>query len=222
MRTPLFQAVIVTTAVLFVLSGCVKKQNQTPSTKTPTGVGTTPKTRVERPTQPSAPDVAPEATAPVESAAAAATDAKAGNPTVTQAPEKSMYLGQVLFAWNTGKRGDAVNQFLQLNWQDPAVFQGVPVLAMSEQQFAALPQAQRDAVSQQAQQISQTARDLARAVIATTDTFVASGNAVGAKSRLEAVQQFGQALAAPERLQVIQLVGKAISQLAQEKLSGIK
>ena len=222
MRTPLFQAMTLTTITLFVLSGCVRKQNQTPPTKpktaAPTGVKTTPKAPSQNPAQPSVPAASPEAV----SAPAAGDDAKASNPTVTRAPEKVIYLGQVLAAWSSGKRGEAVNQFLQLNWQDPAIFQGVLALAISEQQFAALSQAQREPISQQAQQFSQTARDLARAVIATTDTFLASGNTVGAKSRLEAVQQFGQALAAPERLQIIQLVGKAISQLAQEKLSGIK
>ena len=217
MRTTLLYVVIITIAALSVLSGCVKRQNQTPPTKAPTDVKTTTQTPSPRPTQPSEPAAIPETSGP-----AAATDAKAGNPTVTPAPGKPMYLGQVLVAWNTGKRGEAVNQFLQLNWQDPAVFQGVPVFTMSEQQLAALPQAQRDAVSQQAQQLSQAARDLARAVVATTDTFLASGNVVGARSRLEAVQQFGQALAAPERLQIIQLVGKAIGQLTQEKLAGIK
>ena len=70
--------------------------------------------------------------------------------------------------------------------------------------------------------MSQTLRDMARAVVASADSFIASGNAVGARARLEAVQQFGQALAAPERLQIIQLVGKAVVQLAQDKLSGVK
>lgn len=225
MRTPIFRAVMIPTVILFVLSGCAKKVDQTPPTKTTTAAPTDARPAAKAPSQssttPSAP-AAGQATVPTLGAPAPTADARASNPTITQAPEKTMYLGQVLAAWNTGKRGDAVNQFLQLNWQNPAVFQGVPVLAMSEQQFAALPQAQRDAVGQQAQQLCRTARDLARAVIDTTDTFVASGNAPGAKSRLEAVRQFGQALGAPERLQIVQLVGKAITQLAQEKLSGIK
>jgi len=205
-----------TTVILFVLSGCVKKEDQAPPTKDTTAAPTGVKTATKAPSQNPAPPSDPEVAAP------AAADATASNPTVTQTPQKSTHLGQVLALWYSGKRGEAVNQFLQIDWQDPAAFQGVPVFTMSEQQFASYAQAQRDAVSQQAQQLSQAARDLARAVIATTDTFVASGNTLGAKSRLEAVQQFGQALSAPERLQIIQLVGKAITQLAQEKLSGIK
>ena len=96
------------------------------------------------------------------------------------------------------------------------------MLTMSEQQFAALSQEQRDQMSRLAEQLSQTLRDMARAVVASANSFIASGNAVGAKARLDAVQQFGQALAAPERLQIVQLVGKATIQLAQEKMSSIK
>lgn len=220
MRTRAFSAMIVTAIVLSSLAGCAKKENQSPTKvekAAPTSVKKTAKAPSQTPPPTSVPAGKSEA---VDSAATI--DAKASNPTVAQAPEKPMYLGQVLATWNMGKRGEALNQFLQLNWQDPAVLQGIPVLVMSEQQFAALSQAQRDPITQQAQQFSQTARDMARAVIASTDTFVASGNAIGAKARLDAVQQFGQALAAPERLQIIQLVGKAISQLAQEKLSGAK
>jgi len=204
--------------VVLPLTSCAKK-NQAPTgvkTPAPTGAKKT-KPPSKAPAGASVPAAKSETGIP-----AATTESKAGAPAVTQAPEKPMYLGQVLAAWNMGKKGEAVNQFLQLNWQDPSVYQGVPVLAMSEQQFAALPQEQRDMMNQQVQQMSQTLRDMARAVVASADSFIASGNAVGARARLEAVQQFGQALAAPERLQIIQLVGKAVVQLAQDKLSGVK
>jgi hypothetical protein len=128
----------------------------------------------------------------------------------------------VLYSWNSGKKGDAVNQFLQLNWQDPNVFMGVPAMIMSEKDVASLTEEQRNSVSKQVQQFSQAVRDLAQAVIASTDSFIASGNAVGAKSRIDAVQQFGQALTAPERLEVVQSAGKAIADLAQQKSSAVK
>jgi len=220
MRTRVFSAMTITAIVLFSLAGCAKKENQSPTKvekAAPSSEKKTTKAPSKTPPQMSVPAGQSEA-----GDSTATIDSKAGSPTVAQAPEKPMYLGQVLATWNMGKRGEALNQFLQLNWQDPAVLQGIPILAMSEQQFAALSQAQRDPITQQAQQFSQTARDMARAVIASTDTFVASGNTVGAKARFDAVQQFGQALAAPERLQIIQLVGKAITSLAQEKLSGVK
>jgi hypothetical protein len=220
MRTRVLSAIIILLAIVVLpLTGCAKKENQAPAkgkTATPTSAKAT-KTPAKAPAPMNVPAAKSEA-----ATSAVRPESKASAPTVTQAPEKPMYLGQVLVTWNTGKKGEAVNQFLQLNWQDPSVFQGIPVLAMSEQQFAALPEEQRDQISQQVQQLSQTFRDMGQAVISSTDSFIASGNAIGAKARLDAVQQFAQALAAPEHLQIIQLVGKAISQLAQEKLSGVK
>jgi len=205
--------------VMLPLTGCGKKENQGPvkgKPAAPTGAKTT-KTPAKAPPRASAPAAGSKAAVPADKP-----EPKASAPAVTQAPAKPMYLGQVLVAWNTGKRGEAVNQFLQLNWQDPAVFQGIPVLSTTEQQLAALPQDQRDQISQQVQQLSQTLREMSNAVISSTDSFIASNNPAGARARLEAAQQFGQALAAPERLQIIQLVGKAVTSLAQEKLATVK
>jgi len=205
--------------ILLAMTGCSQKEDNAPkevkSTAAPKSKTT--KAPSKAPSQASTPAAKPESSPPAASA-----ELKAGEPALTEAPEKPVYLGEVLAAWNTGKKGEAVNKFLQLNWQEPSVLQGIPGLAMSEQEFASLPQAQRDQMSQRVQALAQNLRDIARAVVASTDNFIASGNSVGARARLDAVQQFGQVLAAPEHLQVIQLVGKAISGLAQEKLSTVK
>ncbi len=200
MRTA--SAMIVAAMVLLPLASCAKK-DQAP-TKTPT----------KAPAPTGVPTTKSQAGAPT-----AQSPSQTGNSTVTtpgsQIPE---YFGEVLFSWNSGRKDDAVKQFLQMHWQDASVFQGIPTLMMSEEQFVALPQAQRDPISQQAQQLSATLRDMARAVISSGDAAAASGDAAGAKARFESVQQFGQALAAPEHLLIIQLVGKAVVKLAQEKL----
>jgi len=218
MRIRILVAIIVTAVVVVPLTGCGKKENPAPvkdKTAAPTSKAAKMPARAPAPVR--APAAKPEAAIP-----AAEPESTAGAPVVTQAPAKPMYLGQVIAAWNMGKKSDAVNQFLQLDWKDPSVFQGVPSLTMSEAMFASLPAAQRDQMSQVVQQLCQTLRDLAKAVVASTDRLIASGNTEGTRARLEAVQQFGQALDGPERLQVIQLVGQVITKLAQEKLSGIK
>jgi hypothetical protein len=221
MRTRILSALIVMAVVMLPLTGCAKRENQAPvkgKTTTSTNAKTT-KAPAKAPAPVSPPAAKSEPAAP---ATAGKSEPNASAPTVAEAPAKPVFLGQVLVAWNMGKRGEAINDFLQLNWQDPAVLQGIPVLSMTEQQFAALSQAQRDQMNQQVQQLSQTFRDIGKAVVASADSFIASKNRAGARARLEAAQQFGQALAAPERLAIIQLVGKAIMSLAQEKLSNIQ
>jgi len=212
----IFSAMVITAMVLLPLTGCTKKQNQAPAavkTTAPSGsktANTSPKT----PAPVSVPAAKSEAAIPT-----AQSQSHASDPAVTETTSQTaVYFGEVLAAWLGGNKGEAVKQFLQMRWQDPSVFAGIPVLFMSEQQFATLPQAQRDPVSQQAQQLSATIRDIARAVISSGEAAAASGDAAGAKAKFEAVQQFGQALAAPERLLIIQLVGKAVVKLAQEKL----
>jgi hypothetical protein len=93
---------------------------------------------------------------------------------------------------------------------------------LSEQQFAALSQEQRDAISPQTEALSKAIRDLAREVVAAGEKLAAAGATDGAKAYFKAVQQFGQALAAPERMLIIQLVGKAIAEFAQDKLSAVR
>ncbi|MBN1507898.1 MAG: hypothetical protein JW955_13690 [Sedimentisphaerales bacterium] len=214
MRTQALSAILIPTILLGVM-GCAQKEDEATKEvqKTTSPKSTTPKA----PSKANAPAARPQAAAPT-----ANTGSKAGEPVVAPTPETTVYLGQVLATWKAGKQGEAVNQFLQLNWHDPSVLQGIPALSMSEQDFASLSPAQRDRMSQQVQTLAQNLREIAKAVVASTDSFMASGNTVGAKARLDSVQQFGQGLATPERLQIIQLVGKAITALAQEKLSAIK
>lgn len=213
MRTLLSHGMIVTTTVLLVLAGCAKKESPAPPAKAKSTTPTTAKTTTA---------TSPAPASPAAPAAKPATQSTASNPTVTPAPEKAIYIGQVLALWNGGKKGDAINQFLQINLQDPAVFQGVATLTMTEQQLAPLSEAQRSAILTQAQKISEITRALAQAVIASADSFIASSNSAGARSRIDAVQQFGQILATPEHLQAVQAAGKDIVQLAQQKLSGLK
>jgi hypothetical protein len=201
--------------ILLGLAGCPHKhgeaQKEVKKTASPKS------TTAKSPSRANSPTTKPQATAP-----AAPGESKASAPVVAPMPEKTVYLGQVLAAWKAGKQGDAVNQFLQLNWQDPSVLQGIPALSMSEQDFASMSPAQRDQMSQQVQSLTQNLREIAQAVVASTDSFIASGNSTGAKARLDSVQQFGEVLAAPERLQILQLVGKAITALAQKKLADVK
>jgi len=211
----ILSAMAITVMVLLPLTGCAKKNQAPTEVKAPA-----PSAKKATTAPPKAPAPPSAATTQSETAPPAAqSPSQASNPTaVAPSSQTPVYFGEVLFTWNKGSKDAAVKQFLQMHWQDSSVFQGIPVLTMSEQQFAGLPQAQRDSVTQQAQQMSTIIRDIARAVISSGEAAAASGDAAGAKASFESVQQFGQALAAPEHLLIIQLVGKAVVKLAQEKL----
>jgi hypothetical protein len=195
---------------LVLLSGCAEKQEGTePEEAEAVAPSVQEPERVER--EPVAPEPA-EPNAAAEESAAVSGDAAD--------EEVPMPFGRVLVAWNAGQRNQAITQFLNVVWEDPTVFQGIPVLTMSEQQFTLLAPAQQDQVNQQAEEVSKILGDLARGLFSAADDLASSGNAAAARSHLDAVRRFGQALAAPEHMAVIQALGQAIAEVAQEKQTG--
>ena len=212
MQKKILLAAMAILAVLLPLSGCAEKQEQVQEQADEADAPPDAPPDVPSDIQDDAQDKPPE---PAEPNVEAAEPAAVGPDAVVE--EVPVHFGEVLVAWNTGEKRQAIEQFLRVRWDDPAVFGGIPVLAMSEQQFVSLPPPQRDQVSQQAQEVSEILRDLARGLFATAEDLAASGDAAAARTYLETVQQFGQALAAPERLDVIQALGQAVTEVAQEK-----
>ena len=197
MRMRTFLAVMVVTMILVSLPSCAKRQDTSQVKSVPSPQSKAPaKAPVQTPPAPKTETVRPAA------------------PTATLA-----YFGQVLVTWNSGKKDEAIQQFVAIRWDDPAAFQGIPILTMTEPQFATLSQVQRDQVAQQAQDLLKVIREMAKAVVATGDNMAAAGNAAGAKACFESVERFGQALAGPDHLSIVQLVGKAVTQLGQDKFS---
>ena len=186
---------------LLLLSGCSKKQDQPRAqAQAPTAAPPAPKAASKPPAQTDGP--APAAPAGTTSAG-------------TKAPA---YFGEVIAAWYAGNKDEAVKKFLEIHWTDPAVYQGIPVLTMTEEEFAKLLPGQREQLTQQAQDLSKLLRDIAKGVVSAGGAVAAVTDPAGAKARLDAVRQFGQLLSGPDHLQIVQLVGKAITQLTPEKL----
>lgn len=189
----------------------------------------------EEPPQAEPPRIEPPQTEP-QAVTPPAAETRAGVPPVPEAPPivevdagipeapavTATYLGEVLVSWNMGKSDEAVQKFVALSWDDPAVFQGIPALAIGEEQLASLQEAQRNRVVQHAQELAGTLRDLVRAVAGAGDTLAVSGNTEGARAHFDALKQCGQALQSPNHVVMIQLVGEAMATFAQEKLDAIQ
>jgi hypothetical protein len=193
---------LVITAVVvgpLLLSDCSKKQDQ-PQAQAPTAAPPAPKAASEPPAR---------TDGLVPAAPAGTTDAGTKTP---------VYFGEVIAAWNAGNKEEAVKKFLEIRWTDPVVFGGIPILTMTEEQFAKLLPGQREQISQQAQELSKILRDIAKGVASAGGAAAAVTDPAGAKARLDAVHQFGQSLSGPDHLLIVQLVGKAIAQLTPEKL----
>jgi len=202
MRRQKVIVVLLVATMAMSLTGCGKKED-TSEPQAPTPSQAVPQAPAETP--------APaQATVPVVEDVAAAAEIAA---------KSARFLGEVFVSWNMGKKDAAVQQFLAIQWDDPAAFQGIPMLVMSEQQLTSLSQEQRNRIVQETQGLSAVLRSIATHVIAAGETQAAAGDADNAKAHFDAVRQCGQALKSPDRLQVVQVVGKAMVQLAQEKLT---
>ena len=199
--------VLIAATVAMSLAGCGKKED-TSQTQAPPTSETTPE--VAQPVEKPAPT--PQAAPVVEDANAA----------VEAAPAVPRFLGEVLVSWNMGKRDEAVEKFLAIQWDAPTAFQGIPMLVMSEQQLTTLSQPQQDRIIREMQNLSDVLRIIVAHMIATGETKAGAGDTEGAKAHFAAVQQCGEALARPGRMQDVQAMGQAIAQLAQEKLTAIQ
>jgi len=195
-------AVLIAATMAISLAGCGKKEE----TSEPQAPPPPPQASPQAPAETSTPA---QATAPVVEDVAAAAETGAPSP---------RFLGEVLVSWNMGKRDEAVQKFLAIQWDAATAFQGIPMLVMSEQQLTSLSPEQQNRIVQETQGLSAVLRVIAAHMIATGETQAAAGDTDSAKAHFEAVRQCGQALAIPDRLEVVQTLGKAMVQLAQEKL----
>ncbi|MCX7424482.1 MAG: hypothetical protein NTW96_02425 [Planctomycetia bacterium] len=143
-------------------------------------------------------------------------------PAESQAPGKSIPFTNVLAAWESGAKDDAVKQFVSIQWNDRAVFAGVPALNVSEDGFKSLDAPARTQMLNECIKLASALRAIARHALAAGDQALASGDKPTAKIHYEAVRHFGEALTSPERVLVIQQLGKGIVGSAQEKESGLK
>ncbi|MBN2133118.1 MAG: hypothetical protein JW741_26695 [Sedimentisphaerales bacterium] len=199
-------AVLVAATMAMSLAGCGKKEDPS-ETQGPPAPEATPQAT---PAQPA------EKPAPTPTAAPVVEDTNAATET---APPSPRFLGEVLVSWNMGKRDEAVEKFLAIQWDAPTAFQGIPMLVMSEQQLTSLSPEQQERIVQGTQNLSDVLRIIVAHMIATGETKAAAGDTDSAKAHFAAVQRCGEALAKPGRMQDVQAMGQAIAQLAREKLA---
>ncbi len=137
--------------------------------------------------------------------------------------EKSpVRLSNVLTLWENKNQDEAVKQFLAIRWDDPAVFENVGMLNMSEQKFVSLPANSRTQIQQKAGDFSKMLRELARYVLATGETVAGSGDTAMARTHFQAVRAYGEALSKPDQLALIQMTGNSIVKAADSKLAALK
>lgn len=185
--------ICVAVVVLTVFSGCSRKEDAAdPVESTPDAV--------QAPRETTTPEPAPteparrETTPPQPAAAAAPFD-------------------ELVEHVNSGQQEVAARAFLAIDWTQPDVFAGGSVMAMSEAEFAALPQAQRTQAGQQAKEAAAQIREIAKLVVSQ-----AKQNPAKIDAYRSSLMAFAGRLSGEDRLLLIQSVGKAIAKYVETEL----
>ena len=129
------------------------------------------------------------------------------------------YLDEVLATWSSGKKEQAIEGFLRIDWQKKATFPRDSLFGLTEKEHVAL------SAPEQTKRLDQilSLRALCRAVVDTGKSAAAAGKRDDAQRRVEAVARCGRSLAENPNVSVLlQKVGTAIERTASEEMGKLK
>ena len=143
----------------------------------------------------------------------------APSPAKTDAAAASPAAQPSLTAWQQGDKAAAVSNFLAADWSVRPLFTTGSALNLSEAQFKALSDADRETKSRDMTSQLASLKQLAQAVVQAGRDAAAKGDAVQARKDLTSLKQFGTALEGPESMLLVQLVGKSFVKMSDTELA---
>ena len=126
-----------------------------------------------------------------------------------------------LTAWQQGDKAAAVSSFLAADWSARPLFAPDSSLSLSESQFKALSDAERDAKSKDMMAQLASLKQMAQGIVQAGHDAVSKGDAAQARKCFTSLKQCGTALESPDCMQLVQLVGKAFVKMSDAELAKI-
>jgi len=124
-----------------------------------------------------------------------------------------------LTAWQQGDKAAAVSRFLAADWSARPLFAADSPLSLTESQFAAQSDADRQAKSSVLTAQLDSFKQLAAAVRQAGSDAASKGDAAQARKVFTSLKQCGTALASPDCLSLVQLVGQGLIKRADTELA---
>ncbi|HEX3624340.1 MAG TPA: carboxypeptidase-like regulatory domain-containing protein [Verrucomicrobiae bacterium] len=121
-------------------------------------------------------------------------------------------------AWQAGDKQSAIRLFLDVDWSDRPLFDPYRILSLSEQQFVALPEAQRKMLAKEIKKQVERFRKLTVAVFEAGRAAAAKGESIKARKIFKSIKQCGAALGNPGCLRPLQIVGEDLEKKADVAL----
>lgn len=127
----------------------------------------------------------------------------------------------ILTAWQEGDKANAIGLFLKADWNARPIFAPGMALGLSEGQFKALPDADREIKYKELMAQLDLIKQLVGAVAQAGRDAAANGDAAQARKCFVSLKQFGVALDSPDRLHFVQIVGQVSTNMAETELAKI-
>lgn len=125
----------------------------------------------------------------------------------------------ILSAWQNGEQSAAVRAFIGTEWTAQPLFEPGSTLALTEQEYAALPTAKRTSDEGKMLATMSELKEVATAVAQAGRDALAKGDTAQARKHFDSLKKCGTAFAAPGRLSLLQLHGKALIRMADTELA---
>ncbi len=122
-------------------------------------------------------------------------------------------------AWQQGDIPKAVSSFVETDWSSRPLFAAVSTLSLTEDQFKALSDAERQAKSAEMMSQVESLKKLGLAVAQAGRDAAAKGDTAQARKYFTSLKQCGTALESPDCLSLVQIVGKSFKKLADTELA---
>jgi hypothetical protein len=124
-------------------------------------------------------------------------------------------------AWQQGDKPRAVSSFVETDWSSRPLFAASSTLSLTEDQFKALSDAERQAKSGEMLSQLDSVKKLAAAVAQAGREAASKGDTAQARKYFTSLKQCGTALDSPDCLRIVQLVGQALKKMAVTELGKI-
>jgi hypothetical protein len=124
-------------------------------------------------------------------------------------------------AWQQGDKSTAISSFVQADWSTGPLFAANSTLSLSEDQFKALSNADRQTKSGEMMSQLEVFKKLAAAVAQAGRDAASKGDTAQARKYFTSLKRCGMALDQPGclRLRMLQLVGEALEKMADAELA---
>jgi hypothetical protein len=122
-------------------------------------------------------------------------------------------------AWQQGDKTAAVSSFVETDWSSRPLFASSSALSLTEDQFKALSNAERQAKSSEMIPQIDSLKQLAAAVAQAARDAAAKGDVAQARKYFTSLKQCGTALDTSNSLALVRLVGQGMKKRSDTEMS---